>query len=219
MTDYLDRAGLTALPRQARVQPGRLRLHDLHRQQRAAHPEVIAAAIDEHDLVVARCCPATATSKAASTRSRANYLASPPLVVAYALAGRMRHRPDQRAARRRPGRKARCSCATSGPRQARSATIDADVLVRDVHARYADVSTATSRWRALGVPDGDRLRLGADSTYIRSPPFFDGHAREPRAARRHRRRAGARPARRLGHDRPHLTGRRRSKPTPRPASI
>ena len=90
VTDYLHDAGLDTVPRPAPVQPGRLRLHDLHRQ---------LGPVARGDL---RGDPATTTwSPSPSCRGnrnfegrinpdvRANYLASPPLVVAYALAGTM----------------------------------------------------------------------------------------------------------------------------------
>ena len=65
-----------------------LRLHDVHRELRPAAGPDLEPPSSEHDLVVARCSRATATSRAASVPTvRANYLASPPLVVAYAIAG------------------------------------------------------------------------------------------------------------------------------------
>ena len=73
---------------------------------------------------------------------------------------------------------------------------------------YADVFTGDERWRALDTPSGDLFAWDPDSTYVRLPPYFDGMPREPRSGRGHRRGAGARHARRLGHDRPHLAGRR-----------
>ena len=80
--------------RRARLQPGRLRLHHLHRQFRPAAGGDLQGDRRTATWSSPRCSPATATSRAGSIPdTRANYLASPPLVVAYALAGTMKHRP------------------------------------------------------------------------------------------------------------------------------
>ena len=66
-------------------------------------------------------------------------------------------------------------------------------------------STGDERWQALEVPTGDRFAWDDDSTYVRQPAVLRGHAAASRrAVDRHRGRARARRARRLGHDRPHL---------------
>ena len=88
VTDYFDKAGLDEVPRKRRLLHRRLRLHDLHRQQRPAARADLARPSRRTTSSSPACSPAIATSKAASTRDvKANYLASPPLVVAYALAG------------------------------------------------------------------------------------------------------------------------------------
>ena len=89
-------------PRQARLQPRRLRLHDLHRQFRPAAGGDLRRRSTRTISSPPRCSRATATSRAASTPDvRANYLASPPLVVAYALAGNMNVDLARDAARHR----------------------------------------------------------------------------------------------------------------------
>ncbi len=76
--------------REARLPPGRLRLHDLHRQLRAAQRREISRRSTTTTSPWSRCSRATATSRAASNPDvKMNYLASPPLVIAYALAGTM----------------------------------------------------------------------------------------------------------------------------------
>jgi aconitate hydratase len=86
--DYYHRAGLTPYL-EARFQPRRLRLHDLHRELRADHPEV-SAAVHEHDLSVVSVLSGNRNFEGRINPDvRMNYLASPPLVVAYALAGTM----------------------------------------------------------------------------------------------------------------------------------
>ena len=89
VTEYLDKAGLQKRPRQARLQSGRLRLHHLHRQLRPAAGR-ISDAINENGLVAAAVLSGNRNFEGrVNPDVRANYLASPPLVVAYALAGTM----------------------------------------------------------------------------------------------------------------------------------
>ena len=83
---------------------------------------------------------------------------------------------------------------------------------------YADVFTGDRTWRELPVPEGDLFAWDDASTYVRQPPYFDGHGRASRAGRRHPRRALPRLARRLGHDRPHLARPARSSRTRPPGA-
>ena len=69
---------------------------------------------------------------------------------------------------------------------------------------YADVFAGDERWTSLPTPTGDTFEWDAESTYVRKPPYFDGMRPRAGAGHRHRRRPGAREARRLGDDRPHL---------------
>jgi len=100
---------------------------------------------------------------------KANYLASPPLVVAYALAGRMDidlvNEPIEGDVYLRdlwPSR-AEIDAAIAG-------SVDGEMFTRT----YADVYTGDDRWRALEIPDGDLYDWDPDSTYVRLPPYFDG---------------------------------------------
>ena len=109
-----------------------------------------------------------------------NYLASPPLVVAYALAGTMDIDLDTRAARHRQRRQAGASSPTSGRRPDEvnsvvAASVGADMFTAD----YADVFKGDDNWRGLEVPSGDTFEWAADSTYVRRPPYFDGMPAEP----------------------------------------
>ena len=127
--------------RQARLQPRRLRLHHLHRQFRPAAASRSPRRSTTTTWSPPRCSRATATSRAASSPTcSANYLASPPLVVAYALAGTMQKDLDQGAARPRQERQAGLSeghLADSARRSRRSSR--KYVTTADVRARYADV--------------------------------------------------------------------------------
>ncbi|HUF66976.1 MAG TPA: aconitase family protein, partial [Gemmatimonadaceae bacterium] len=105
--------------------------------------------------------------------TRFNYLASPPLVVAYALAGRM----DIDFATEPIG------AGRDGPVYLRdiwpSPKEVADEILRSVQAdmfreQYANVFAGDENWRGLPVPEGDRFAWDQDSTYVKNPPFFDG---------------------------------------------
>ena len=90
VTDYLTEAGVMAHARDARLLPRRLRLHDVHRQLGPGRTTTIAAAVKDGNLVVASVLSGNRNFEGrVNPVVRANYLASPPLVVAYALAGTM----------------------------------------------------------------------------------------------------------------------------------
>ena len=143
-------------------------------------PDEVAAAVRDNDLVV--------TSVLSGNRNfegrvqplvRANYLASPPLVVAYALAGRM---------------------TVDLTREPLGRSVDgADVYLKDIWpsadevqramaaalhteqftTKYAGVFDGDERWRGLFSPVGDRFHWTDDSTYVRHPPFFQSLEPEP----------------------------------------
>ena len=136
---------------------------------------------------------------------KANYLASPPLVVAYALAGRMDiDLVNEPIAGRRDVYLARHLADARGDRRTIAGSVEGEMFTRT----YADVYTGDERWRALDVPAGDLFAWEPDSTYVRRPPYFDGMPAEPATVDDI---VGARclvVARRLGHHRPHLARRR-----------
>ena len=89
VTDYFEQAGRHGVSRRARLQPRRLRLHDVHRQLGAA-PRVDRRGHRTEELIVAAVLSGNRNFEGrVNPQTRFNYLASPPLVVAYALAGRM----------------------------------------------------------------------------------------------------------------------------------
>ena len=153
----------------------------------------ISAAIAEGDLVV---CSVLSGNRNFEARIhpevKANYLASPPLVVAYALAGRM----DIDLASEPIGRTPTATtstCATSGrARREISETIAASVRGEMFAETYADVFTGDEAWRALPVPEGELFALGAGLD-LRAAAAVLRRAcpREPAAVERHRRRARA----------------------------
>ena len=142
-------------------------------------PEAIGQAVNDGELVV---CAVLSGNRNFEARIhsdvKANYLASPPLVVAYALAGRM----DVDLLNEPLGE------GDDGPvflhdiwptAEEIDATIATSVdgdMFRDV---YSDVFTGDERWRELDTPSGDLFAWDPNSTYVRLPPYFDGMQREP----------------------------------------
>jgi aconitate hydratase len=143
-------------------------------------PEPISAAVEEGDLVV---CSVLSGNRNFEARIhpevKANYLASPPLVVAYALAGRMDiDLENEPIGQGTDGADVflRDLWPTSQEIEETVATaLDGDMFRK----QYADVFTGDDRWQALPVPEGDLYAWDESSTYIRRPPFFAGMPREP----------------------------------------
>ncbi len=105
---------------------------------------------------------------------RANYLASPPLVVAYALAGRMTiDLTTEPLGIDRSGTPVFLRELWPTEREIQ-ATMLSSVTSDMFREQYADVFRGDERWQTLDVPTGDRFAWDPDSTYIRNPPFFDG---------------------------------------------
>ncbi|MGH3199146.1 MAG: aconitate hydratase, partial [Streptosporangiaceae bacterium] len=108
-----------------------------------------------------------------------NYLASPPLVVAYALAGTMDidlvHEPIGSDAEGTP-----VYLADIWPSPEEVAEVVQTAVAQEMFTRdYADVFTGDDNWRGLEVPAGDTFAWDEDSTYVRRPPYFDGMPAEP----------------------------------------
>ena len=111
--------------------------------------------------------------------TRANYLASPPLVVAYAIAGRMDidfvHEPLGTGS---DGRDVFLSDVWPSQEEIRDA-VRTSVRTDQFRSQYADVFRGDEEWRALPIPEGNLYAWAPDSTYVRRPPFFEGMAPEP----------------------------------------
>jgi aconitate hydratase len=138
-------------------------------------PEQISAAVSEGDLVV---CSVLSGNRNFEARIhgevKANYLASPPLVVAYALAGRMDidlvNEPIQGDVYLRD---------LWPTREEIDATIAGSVEGAMFTRTYADVYTGDERWSSLEIPSGDLYEWDPESTYVRLPPYFDGMPAQP----------------------------------------
>ncbi|HWA77621.1 MAG TPA: aconitate hydratase AcnA [Polyangiaceae bacterium] len=110
---------------------------------------------------------------------RANYLASPPLVVAYALAGRIDIDFDRDAlGTGSDGKPVFLRDVWPSPEQVSKAVAE-HVTAAMYSSEYASVFQGDERWRAVPVPAGDRFAWAPDSTYVRKPTFFENMSLEP----------------------------------------
>jgi aconitate hydratase len=143
-------------------------------------PAEISEAIDEGDLVV---CSVLSGNRNFEARIhpevKANYLASPPLVVAYALAGRLDlDLTTEPLGRDADGHDVFLSDLWPSPEEV--GDMIAEAVSEDMYRRtYADVFTGDEHWAALPVPEGDLFAWDPDSTYVRLPPYFEGMSAEP----------------------------------------
>jgi aconitate hydratase len=143
-------------------------------------PQPISDAIAEGDLVV---CSVLSGNRNFEARIhpevKANYLASPPLVVAYALAGRMDIDLIQSPlGQDENGDDVYLRDLWPSAEEIQE-TISRAVRGEMFSRTYADVFTGDDAWRALPVPEGDLFAWDPQSTYVRRPPYFDGMSREP----------------------------------------
>jgi aconitate hydratase len=114
-----------------------------------------------------------------SPDARANFLASPPLVVAYALAGRIDIDFDREPiGQGSNGEDVFLRDIWPSPSEV-TATVEEHVTSAAYVKEYADVFKGDDRWRALPVPEGDRFAWDGESTYVRRPTFFDEMSAQP----------------------------------------
>ncbi len=138
-------------------------------------PAPVSKAIEAGSLVVAAVLSGNRNFEGRiSSEVRANFLASPPLVVAYALAGTvdidLRSEPLGHGADGQP-----VYLRDLWPSQQEiAATVAAAVKGEMFGREYADVFAGDERWTALAVPSGDTYEWDAGSTYVRNPPYFVG---------------------------------------------
>ena len=144
--------------------------------------ESVARAVEENDLVVAAVLSGNRNFEGRiHPLARASYLASPPLVVAFAIAGRVDiDLTTEPLGRDRDGRPVMLADLWPGLEEIRAVireSIDPELFRRT----YAAVFEGDDRWRALPTPAGDRYAWNASSTYVARPPFFDGVSLDPPA--------------------------------------
>jgi len=143
-------------------------------------PEPIAQAIDEHALVTAAVLSGNRNFEArVHPQVRANYLASPVLVVAFALAGQVDIDLDREPlGTGKDGKPVYLRDIWPSPKEVADAMAASlkPALFRD---RYASVFDGDDVWRALPVPEGSRYAWDSTSTYVQEPPFFQELPAEP----------------------------------------
>lgn len=112
-----------------------------------------------------------------------NYLASPPLVIAYALAGTMDFDFDtDPLGRDADGNEVFLRDIWPSPTEVER-TIAENITQEMFENDYSDVFAGDERWRGLDTPDGDTFEWSEDSTYVRKPPYFEGMSMELDAIR------------------------------------
>jgi aconitate hydratase len=143
-------------------------------------PDEVSAEIDAHSLVVASVLSGNRNFEGRIQQQvRANYLASPPLVVAYALAGTMNlDLTTEPLGTAKDGRPVYLRDIWPTEREIQETMLSA-VRSEQFRTQYADVFRGDQRWRQLAVPTGDRFAWAPDSTYVRNPPFLEDVTMEP----------------------------------------
>src|SRR5712671_526871 len=143
-------------------------------------PPAISEAVNENDLAVSAVLSGNRNFEGRINPDvKLNYLASPPLVVAYALAGTMdidmQHEPLGSDAEGKP-----VYLADIWPSPKEIADVVQYAVAEEMFTRdYADVFKGDDNWRGLDVPSGDTFAWDEASTYVQRPPYFDGMPAEP----------------------------------------
>ncbi len=142
-------------------------------------PEEISAAVNEHDLSVVAVLSGNRNFEGRINPDvKMNYLASPPLVIAYALTGTMDF-DFEREPLGTDSDGAEVFLRDIWPTaQEIQATIESAITQDMFTTDYADVFAGDHRWRSLPTPTGDTFDWDPESTYVRKPPYFDGMAPE-----------------------------------------
>ena len=143
-------------------------------------PESVSAAVNESDLAVVSVLSGNRNFEGRINPDvKMNYLASPPLVVAYAIAGSMDVDITTEPLGTDPDG-APVYLRDIWPSAAEvQSTVDACIDADMFASRYADVFAGDATWQSLPTPDGDTFAWAADSTYVRKPPYFDGMGAAP----------------------------------------
>ncbi|MFV9504902.1 MAG: aconitate hydratase AcnA [Oscillochloridaceae bacterium umkhey_bin13] len=145
-------------------------------------PVEVSAAIEQGNLVVASVLSGNRNFEGrVQSEVKANFLMSPPLVVAYALAGRvdidLTNEPLGTGKDGQP-----VFLRDIWPSQAEVQQTIAEAIQSDMYQRsYATVFVGDALWEEIAVPEGNRFAWDEESTYVRQPPYFDGMSAEPPA--------------------------------------
>jgi aconitate hydratase len=143
-------------------------------------PTDVSKSIDEHGLVAVSVLSGNRNFEGrVNVDVRANYLMSPPLVVAYALAGTIGHNFETDSLGNDALGNAVYLRDIWPTQQEVSEAIEKSVNSEGFRREYATVSNGDASWQGLSFPTGDVYQWEPDSTYIRQAPYFDGMAKTP----------------------------------------
>ena len=145
-------------------------------------PEPIGAAIKENNMVAVAVLSGNRNFEGrVHPLVRANYLASPPLVVAYALAGRMDlDLTSESIGTDSAGKPVYLREIWPTPQEV-EATVRAAVTTEQYRKEYSEVFEGDAHWKGMQVPEGDLYKWDASSTYIKLPPYFENMPKTPPA--------------------------------------
>ncbi|WP_216204888.1 aconitate hydratase AcnA [Amycolatopsis aidingensis] len=143
-------------------------------------PEEISAAVQENDLTVVSVLSGNRNFEGRINPDvKMNYLASPPLVIAYALAGTMDFDfAEQPLGQDEQGNEVFLADIWPTPQEIQE-TIDSAITQEMFTKDYADVFDGGERWKSLPTPEGKTFEWDPRSTYVRKPPYFEGMGAEP----------------------------------------
>ena len=178
VTDYLDRAGLTEYLDKLQFNLVGYGCTTCIGNS-GPLPAEISAAVEQNDLAVCAVLSGNRNFEGRINQDvKANYLASPPLVVAYALAGRMDlDLTSEPLGEDGDGKPVYLSEIWPDPAEVKD-LIGRSVASEMFTRNYGGVLEGDATWQAVEVPEGDRYTW-PDSTYVREPSFFDGMPAEP----------------------------------------
>jgi aconitate hydratase len=180
VTDYYDRAGLTQYMQA-------LGFHLVGYGcvtcigNSGPLPVEISKSVNEHDLAVTAVLSGNRNFEGRiSPDVKMNYLASPPLVVAYALAGTMNHDFEKDSlGTDKDGKEVLLAHIWPSAKEIQD-VIDSSISSEMFKKDYATVFDGDHRWKSLDTPTGKTFEWDAQSTYVRKPPYFDGMPAQPK---------------------------------------
>ncbi|HWM38646.1 MAG TPA: aconitate hydratase, partial [Streptomyces sp.] len=143
-------------------------------------PEEVSQAVNDNDLAVAAVLSGNRNFEGRINPDvKMNYLASPPLVVAYAIAGSMKvDITTEQLGTDQDGNAV--YLADLWPSEQEVEEVVASCIGQEMFTKdYADVFAGDEQWQALSVPTGNTFEWDPESTYVRKPPYFDGMGTEP----------------------------------------
>ena len=179
VTDYYDRAGLTPYMQE-------LGFHLVGYGcvtcigNSGPLPIEISKAVNDNDLAVTAVLSGNRNFEGRiSPDVKMNYLASPPLVVAYAIAGTMDHDFERDSlGNDKEGKPVYLKDIWPSPKEIQS-VIDASISSEMFTKDYASVFDGDHHWNSLATPTGKTFEWDTKSTYVRRPPYFDGMPKQP----------------------------------------